>query len=198
MVSGDITPAQREELLSILNEKMQAGGMGIISTAPQLGRICLAGAALDDGLVTCSHAGGGSGAKARVVAKYLGGCGAGRCYVAIEPNGNVTPCVYLPHRVMGNLRDGDLGELFRNSVFWEILNDRTRRLGHCEVCTFADYCGGCRARADAYFGQLHAADPGCVFNQTHWQKLVDDGVAIVPDDLEPASMEISPQRHSPG
>ncbi|HPS53797.1 MAG TPA: radical SAM protein, partial [Phycisphaerae bacterium] len=73
MVSGDITPSQREELLAILNEKMQAGGMGIISTAPQLGRVCLAGAALDDGVVTCSHAGGGSGVKARVVAKYLGG-----------------------------------------------------------------------------------------------------------------------------
>ena len=31
----------------VLNEKMQAGGMGVISTAPQLGRVCLAGAALD-------------------------------------------------------------------------------------------------------------------------------------------------------
>jgi len=30
MVSGDITPQQREELLGVLNEKMQAGGMGVI------------------------------------------------------------------------------------------------------------------------------------------------------------------------
>ena len=59
MVSGDLTPAQREELLGILNEKMQAGGMGVISTAPQLGRVCLAGAMLDGGRVTCSHAGAG-------------------------------------------------------------------------------------------------------------------------------------------
>jgi MoaA/NifB/PqqE/SkfB family radical SAM enzyme len=28
--------------------------------------------------------------------------GAGRRYVPIEPNGNITPCVYLPHRVQGN------------------------------------------------------------------------------------------------
>ncbi|MCD4824211.1 MAG: radical SAM protein [Phycisphaerae bacterium] len=179
MVSGDITPTQREELLAILNEKMQAGGMGIISTAPQLGRVCLAGAALDDGMVSCSHAGGGSGTKARVVAKYLGGCGAGRCYIAAEPNGNITPCVYLPHRVMGNIREKSLEEIFRQSVFWEILNDRKRRLHHCEVCEFSDYCGGCRARADAYFGQLHAGDPGCIFNDKHWQKLVADGVAVV-------------------
>ena len=202
MVSGDITQRQREELLAILNEKMQAGGMGIISTAPQLGRVCLAGAAADDGLITCSHAGGGSGTKARVVAKYLGGCGAGRCYIALEPDGNVTPCVYLPHRVMGNVRDKPLHRVFRESVFWEILNDRTRRLHHCEVCAFKDYCGGCRARADAYYGQLHAGDPGCLFNQKHWDKLVADGVAIVPDapesPEEAETMEISPQRHGPG
>lgn len=199
MVEGDITPAQRERLLGILNAKMQAGGMGIISTAPQLGRVCLAGAALDDGLVPCSHAGGGSGTKARVVAKYLGGCGAGRCYIALEPNGNVTPCVYLPHRVMGNVRSQPLEAIFRNSVFWDILNDRDHRLGHCEVCTFRMYCGGCRARADAYYGQLHAADPGCVFNDRHWDELVEKGIAIVPDEAaEPENLSISPQRHGPG
>jgi len=171
MTSQDITPAQREELLAILNEKMQEGGIGVISTAPQLGRVCLAGAATDHGRVTCSHAGSGSGVKARVVAKYLGGCGAGRTYVCIEPNGNVTPCVYLPHRVMGSVREKPLLEIFRNSVFWEVLNDRDRRLHHCEVCAFKNYCGGCRARADAYFGQLHAGDPGCIFNNKHWEAL---------------------------
>jgi radical SAM protein with 4Fe4S-binding SPASM domain len=107
-------------------------------------------AAPDVNEVSCSHAGSGSGAKARVVAKYLGGCGAGRTYVCVEPNGNITPCVYLPHRVMGNVRQKPLMEIFRNSVFWEILNDRSRRLHHCEVCAFKNYCGGCRARADAY------------------------------------------------
>jgi radical SAM protein with 4Fe4S-binding SPASM domain len=179
MVSGDISPKQREELLSLLNRKMQENTIGIISTAPQLGRVCLAGAALDGGRVVCSHAGGGSGTKARVIAKYLGGCGAGRCYTAVEPNGNITPCVYLPHRVMGNIREKSLGKIFRDSVFWDILNDRDHRLHHCEVCAFKQYCGGCRARADAYFGQLHAGDPGCVFNDKHWQKLIDDGVAVV-------------------
>jgi len=198
MVHGDITPAQREELLAILNEKMQAGGIGVISTAPQLGRVCLAGAAVDGGRVACSHAGAGSGIKARVVAKYLGGCGAGRTYVCIEPDGDVTPCVYLPHRVMGNLRSRGLIDIFRRSVFWDILNDRDRRLHHCEVCAFRCYCGGCRARADAYFGQLHAGDPGCIFNANHWDALVAAGVAAPPAEAkEPADMTISPTRHGP-
>jgi len=230
MVSGDITPRQREELLAILNRKMQEGGMGVISTAPQLGRVCLAGAiaalrssalcsaersaplrraeslrstscapgAPDGGRVTCSHAGSGSGVKARVVAKYLGGCGAGRTYVCIEPNGNVTPCVYLPHRVMGNVRQRPLAEVFRTSVFWRILNDRTRRLHHCEVCAFRNYCGGCRARSDAYFGQLHAGDPGCIFNDKHWQGLVDAGVAVAEEaHLAAGDMKLTPIRHGP-
>lgn len=174
MTSQDITPAQREELLGILNAKMQEGGIGVISTAPQLGRVCLAGAAIDGGRVTCSHAGSGSGVKARVVAKYLGGCGAGRTYVCVEPDGDVTPCVYLPHRVMGSVRDKPLADIFRDSVFWDVLNDRDRRLHHCEVCAFKNYCGGCRARADAYFGQLHAGDPGCIFNSKHWDSLQAD------------------------
>ena len=178
MVTGDITPTQREKVLAILNAKMQAGGMGVISTAPQLGRVCLAGSAIDGGRMTCSHAGSGSGVKARVVAKYLGGCGAGRTYMCIEPAGDVTPCVYLPHRVMGNVREKPLVDIFRDSVFWDVLNDRSRRLHHCEVCAFSNYCGGCRARADAYYGQLHAGDPGCIFNSRHWDKLVADGVAV--------------------
>jgi radical SAM protein with 4Fe4S-binding SPASM domain len=198
MVSGDITPRQREELLGILNERMQKGGMGVISTAPQLGRVCLAGAAAESGRTACSHAGSGSGVKARVVAKYLGGCGAGRTYVCIEPNGNVTPCVYLPHRVMGNVREKPFLDIFRQSVFWDILNDRTRRLHHCEVCSFRNHCGGCRARADAYFGQLHAGDPGCVFNGKHWDALVASGVAVVNDaSQDAAEMKLTPTRHGP-
>ena len=208
MVNGDITPRQREQLLAILNEKMQTGSkkpgsMGIISTAPQLGRVCLAGAAID-GKAACSHAGSGSGVKARVVAKYLGGCGAGRTYICVEPNGDITPCVYIPQRVMGNVRKAPLMDIYRNSVFWEVLNDRSHRLHHCEVCAFKNYCGGCRARADAYFGQLHAGDPGCIFNNKHWDKLVADGIAVMggdPDGLAaqtpPQDVQLSRTRHGP-
>ena len=179
MVQGDITPQQREQLLSVLNKKMQAGGMGVISTAPQLRRQCLVGPFAEAERMTCSHAGSGSGDKARVVAKYLGGCGAGRTYICIQPNGNITPCVYIPHRVMGNVREAKLVDIFRGSVFWDVLNDRDKRLHHCRVCSFRNYCGGCRARADAYYGQLHAGDPGCIFNSKHWDKLVEAGVAII-------------------
>jgi radical SAM protein with 4Fe4S-binding SPASM domain len=176
MAAEDLTPRQRERMLQTFNRWMQSGRIGVISTAPQLGRICLAHAPVD-GLQACSHAGSGGGEKARVIAKYLGACGAGRTYVCIEPNGDITPCVYLPHRVLGNIRARRFIDIFRNNEYWELLCDRTRRTHHCEVCAFKNYCGGCRARADAYFGELSAGDPGCIFNEKHWEALVKNGGA---------------------
>jgi radical SAM protein with 4Fe4S-binding SPASM domain len=177
MAGSDLDPSQREQLLHLLNKWMQSGRIGVLSTSPQFGRICIAHTPVE-GKQSCSHVGGGGGEKARVIAKYLGGCGAGRCYVAVEPNGDITPCVYLPHRLLGNIRCRRLADIFRNNEFWELLCDRDWRTHHCEVCEFKHYCGGCRARADAYFGELNAGDPGCLFNHKHWDALVAAGAAI--------------------
>ncbi|MFH1417620.1 MAG: radical SAM protein, partial [Planctomycetota bacterium] len=179
MVEGDLNPRQREWLLQTLNNWMQAGKIGVLSTAPHFGRVCLAHGP-DDGKQACSHAGSGGGIKARVVAKYLGGCGAGRTYICIEPDGTITPCVYIPQRVLGNIRQRPLEDIFRHNEFWDLLCDRDQRLHHCEVCEYKNYCGGCRARADAYFGNLNAGDPGCLFNEKHWDDLVRQGIAADP------------------
>ena len=170
MVDSDITPDQREELMTLLNRYMQDGPIGILSTAPQLGRFALAHAGLG-GRVATSHCGSSSGLKTRVVAKYLGGCGAGRTYACIEPNGDITPCVYMPERPYGNIRDKSFKELVRDGDQWECLNTRSAFSSHCGDCRFRNYCGGCRARADAYFNALDAPDPGCLFNQAAWKKL---------------------------
>ncbi len=180
MTGEDLTPRQREQLLNVLNEWMQSGKVGIISTSPQFGRVCLADAPTDNGRVACTHAGSGAGWKARVVAKYLGGCGAGRTYVAIEPNGDITPCVYMPRRVLGNVRARSFFDVCRKNPFSELLSDRQKRLHHCQDCTFKNYCGGCRARADAYYGRLDAGDPGCLFNERHWRRLMNDGSSSPP------------------
>lgn len=171
MTAGDITPRERQWVLDTLNTWMQSGRIGVISTAPQLGRVCLAGAPAD-GRQACSHAGSGRGWKARVVAKYLGGCGAGRCYVCIEPTGDITPCVYMPQRVLGNIRQRRFRDICRDNEFWDLLCDRTRLTHHCGECKFRSYCGGCRARADSYFGAVNAGDPGCLFNEPYWDELV--------------------------
>jgi radical SAM protein with 4Fe4S-binding SPASM domain len=196
MIRQDLTPRQRQELLELLQRWMQKGTLGVISTAPQLGRVCLTHAPID-GKVTCSHAGSGSGFKARVVARYLGGCGAGRTYMCIQPNGDVTPCVYLPHRVMGNVRQKPVKDIWLHSETWEVLNDRDRRYGGCATCKYKSYCGGCRARADAYYGDLMGPDPGCVFNQSDWDKIVEKEASLQVcgpcDGCQPAAAQAAGQ-----
>ena len=120
-----------------------------------------------EGKQTCSHAGAGGGLKAKVVAKYLGGCGAGRTYICIEPDGTITPCVYIPHRVLGNVRQRRLEDIFRHNEFWDLLCDRNRRLHHCEVCEFKNYCGGCRGPGGRLFRRAERGRPGlCLQRET--------------------------------
>ena len=170
MLHEDLTPREREELLELLHGWMESREIGVISTAPQFGRVCLSHAG-DDGLISCSHAGNAAGTKARVVAKYLGGCGAGRTYACLQPNGDVTPCVYMPDRVMGNVRKRRFVDVFQQNEWWDLLCDRDERQGGCGTCDYRNYCGGCRARADAYLDRLDHCDPGCIRNEQLWEQL---------------------------
>ena len=165
----DLTPAQRETLLRKLVDVLQEGKINVISTAPQFGRACVAYGP-EEGIFATGHVGRGQGKKTMVLARYIGGCGAGRCYCAIQPNGDITPCVYISSEVVGNVREQSLPEIWGHWSF-DWLSDRTNRRHHCRVCDYRVYCGGCRARALAYTGDIEAGDPGCTFNQPLWEEL---------------------------
>lgn len=169
VIEYDLTPEQREQLMTLLFRRLQEGRINIISTAPQFARACVAfGSA--EGLFATGHVGTGRGSKTMVLSRYIGGCGAGRCYCAIQPNGDLTPCVYIPFEAIGNLRKQSLAELWDCPLF-EALSDRDQRGGHCRKCDYRAYCGGCRARALAYTGNTQAGDPGCGFNQDLWDRV---------------------------
>jgi len=90
-----------------------------------------------------------------------GSCPAGKHYCRIMPEGDITPCPYLPVSA-GNLRR----QAF--SAIWEgapVLNDlRDPQLGgRCGVCEFSKICGGCRCRAYATYNDYLAEDPGCSY-----------------------------------
>ena len=172
ILARDLSPEEREMLLQKLVRHLQENRITVISTAPQLGRACI-GYAPPDGIFPTGHAGRGQGRKTRVLSRYIGGCGAGRCYCAIEPNGMVTPCVYIPSMPVGDLRRSRLLDIWNNPLF-EVLSDRDDRRGHCRVCDYRAYCGGCRARALAYTGDITASDPGCVHNAGEWERLVKE------------------------
>ncbi len=170
MMHEDLTPSQRESLLRKLQGYLEEGRINVISTAPQFGRACIAYGA-PEGIFATGHAGGGRGKKTMVLARYIGGCGSGRCYCSIQPNGTVTPCVYIPGLNMGNVRERRFREIWDNELF-TTLSDRNDRGDHCAVCDYRVYCGGCRARALAYTGDIQAGDPGCVFNTHVWDEML--------------------------
>jgi radical SAM protein with 4Fe4S-binding SPASM domain len=103
----------------------------------------------------------GQGNIYRKFAEYLGGCPAGRIYCNIQPNGNVTPCMFMPeYPVAGNLRNQSFEEIWNSPVFLA-LRKRESLKGKCQDCRFVVICGGCRAKAAAYEGDYLASDPTC-------------------------------------
>jgi len=97
----------------------------------------------------------------RKFAPYLGGCPAGRLYCNIQPNGDVTPCMFMPgYPVAGNLKEQSLLDIW-NSPTFQALQDRSSFDGKCRDCRFTLVCGGCRAKAASYEGNYLASDRTC-------------------------------------
>ena len=89
-----------------------------------------------------------------------GGCPAGTHYMGIRPNGDVTPCPYLPV-FAGTLRSSSLADLWTSSELFTDIRRRTSLGGRCGACEMNGHCGGCRARAYGMTGDLMAEDPLC-------------------------------------
>ncbi len=89
-----------------------------------------------------------------------GGCPAGTHYLGIRPNGDVTPCPYLPV-FGGNLREESLAAVWANSEPFVAIRKRTSLGGRCGACELNALCGGCRARAYGATGDVMAEDPLC-------------------------------------
>lgn len=118
------------------------------------------------------------------VASFLGGCGAGRLYMCLEPNGDMKPCVFFPTNsdtVRGNIIKDDLEEIWdTDEMFWRLRTRENlksyeaggRSIG-CGSCEDKYICGGCRARSYSYFnGDLDEPDIGCIDNKDLWAEVV--------------------------
>jgi radical SAM protein with 4Fe4S-binding SPASM domain len=80
--------------------------------------------------------------------------------MGIRPNGDVTPCPYLPV-FAGTLRSSSLADLWTSSELFADIRRRTALGGRCGECEMNGHCGGCRARAYGMTGDLMAEDPLC-------------------------------------
>lgn len=113
------------------------------------------------------------------VSRWSKGCIAGISYCRILPDGQVTPCPYLPVKV-GNLTATPLRDIWANSEVLKALRDSSRLKGKCGRCDYNPVCGGCRARAyglssycsgasiqqahELSGGDILAPDPWCNYN----------------------------------
>jgi radical SAM protein with 4Fe4S-binding SPASM domain len=98
--------------------------------------------------------------RVRTYSGGAGGCPAGTHYMGIRPNGDVTPCPYLPV-FAGSLRSASLTELWNTSDLFTGIRRRAALGGRCGECEMNAQCGGCRARAFGMTGDLMAEDPLC-------------------------------------
>lgn len=173
IVKLDITPQQREELLQYISGQNGKRKVAILSTAPQFARVCSGfGAAslthFDVFSKTPEEA-----KQTQFLADFVGGCGAGRLYIGMEPNGDILPCVFIQKK-LGNIKTTDFYKMWRTNKDLLEMRDREKFGGNCGHCDFRNSCGGCRARAYGYYGSLTAPDPGCIKNLSEWNKLTSE------------------------
>ncbi|MGZ4908047.1 MAG: radical SAM protein [Halobacteriota archaeon] len=175
IIDMDIPPDVREHVLQQMYGYLgehDDGDFQILTTAPQLSRVCLMSS--QTGVVSLAHFGTGgfseAAGKVGLLSEFIGGCGAGRMYCAIQPNGIVTPCVFMPIPV-GDLRSEQFIDIWRDSEVMQSLRERHDLKEHCGSCDYRNVCGGCRARAYAYFDDIKAPDIGCINNIAAYNEL---------------------------
>ena len=171
----DISPYARADLLETAYSKNEGSEMQILSTAPQYA-VVAESMISDDSTMIPTHFFNPEYHNHAIMqlAEFIGGCGAGRFYMSIEPNGDMYPCVFLPHKEdlrLGNLVENDFEDIWMNNNVLKVLRNKEILKGNCGDCESRNICGGCRARAYNYFDDILAPDPGCLNNQNEWEKL---------------------------
>jgi radical SAM protein with 4Fe4S-binding SPASM domain len=161
---SDMTPAQYDKVLdSLYRIQRKYNGRMLVNAkcAPHYIKTVLENAGQTD--PTFDRAQGTSTPGLSPIRTYsggAGGCPAGTHYMGIRPNGDVTPCPYLPV-FAGTLRSASLADLWTSSELFTDIRRRSSLGGRCGACEMNGHCGGCRARAYGMTGDLMAEDPLC-------------------------------------
>ncbi len=166
----DITPQQYEQLLTKLARNKSNGIMVRPRCAPTYRRILYQDASNNPMLKT-----------------HAGKCLAGTHYLRIAPEGDVTPCPYMPLKV-GNVREQSFTDIWEDSL--ELISFRYPKLkGKCGVCEFQSICGGCRARAFSFHGDYLEEDGWCLYEPKNGEVIEEESPILESSDRLPWTHE---------
>jgi Fe-coproporphyrin III synthase len=104
------------------------------------------------------------GAEIQELLKMHGGCSAGQKMGNVNHIGNVHACQFWAHRPLGNVRERKFSEIWtdQHDAFMCDLRQKADRVeGKCGKCTYREFCGGCRIRAEVVHGNVWGEDPAC-------------------------------------
>ncbi|MEJ2700757.1 MAG: radical SAM protein [Desulfuromonadales bacterium] len=104
------------------------------------------------------------------------GCIAAQTICLIDCFGNLKPCSYF-HSSVGNVKQVPFKELWFNAKVFNDLRDFARYKGKCGECEFINVCGGCRARADAVYGDYMEEEPFCSYLPLRTRKRMEKEAA---------------------
>ncbi|MFQ6090485.1 MAG: TIGR04053 family radical SAM/SPASM domain-containing protein [Candidatus Bipolaricaulia bacterium] len=151
-----VSPKRAEEILNWLYEVGEEAPFQVKTTeAHHFRRVMLqrmvAGGASPEELF------GGQQVRGRMF-----GINDGNGAIFVSRVGEVYPSGFLPLPA-GNVRRGDIVEIYRNAPLFKTLRDKGRLTGTCGKCEFKGICGGSRARAYAMTGDYLQNDPLCPY-----------------------------------
>lgn len=153
----EITPAESERLSHWLFDRSREAPFAIKTTeATHYRRVAirrLREEGLDEAAIASTPVGRGFGVRD----------GNGILFVAYD--GTVYPSGFLP-LATGNVRTDDVVALYRTHPVFASLRDVSTYKGRCGQCEYRQLCGGSRARAFAWTGDVLEADPLCPYVPT--------------------------------
>lgn len=105
------------------------------------------------------------------------GITAGDGFAFVSHTGELYPSGFLP-KSAGNVRSGDLVDLYRTAPLFESLRDKDQLTGPCGSCEFRYVCGGSRSRAYAETGDPMASDPLCAYVSDGYEDDSIDSISV--------------------
>lgn len=179
--SGDIDESRRRKIIEHLCERAETFGPEILTVdSPADGPMIYH-------WMLRNHP--GRAGEVLAALRRQSGDGTGRRIVEIDHDGVLHPNQFWLTHAIGNVRDQGFRELWspaddlpQDPILRELRREEWPLEGACASCTFRAVCGGFRARANSYHGNLWAEDPACPLTEVErMHVLPPDGPSPEPE-----------------